>query len=258
MPESLRFLATQNAGEPAARIVRKLDPSLAGSAIELLAKAKPPPMRIPLADLFTAGRAGGTVFLGFALFFGFWTTTVIVLQTPTLLRLGANIPLSVSATLVASYSLVATVGMAIAGVVVQRFGVVRGLAIPFLGGAVLVASLGVAVESSIEIARSIMFMLGLTVSLGSSGVIALAAMFYPTLMRSAGTGWVLAMGRFGQVCAPLVIGLLLALAWPPLRVLAVMSAAPFLGGMCLLAIAGLMAGRSSSAVSSRLEAREAA
>jgi AAHS family 4-hydroxybenzoate transporter-like MFS transporter len=208
--------------------------------------------------LFTGGRAGGTVFLGLALFFGFWTTTVIVLQTPTLLRLGANVPLQVSATLVASYSIVATIGMAIAGVVVQRFGVVRGLAIPFIGGAVLVASLGTAVESSLELGRGIMFMLGLTVSLGSSGVIALAAMFYPTVMRSAGTGWVMAMGRFGQVCAPLVIGLLLALGWAPLRVLAVMAGAPFLAAMCLLAIAGAMAGHPRPAVAGPLEARKAA
>ena len=258
MPESLRFLATQNAGASAARIAKRLDPSLAEQSVEITAKAKPPQTTIPLADLFTGGRAGGTVFLGFALFFGFWTTTVIVLQTPTLLRLGANIPLQVSATLVASYSIVATIGMAIAGVVVQRFGIVRGLVIPFLGGAVLVASLGLAVESSLELGRGIMFMLGVTVSLGSSGVIALAAMFYPTVMRSAGTGWVMAMGRFGQVCAPLVIGLLLALAWAPLRVLTVMAGAPFLAAMCLLAIAGAMAGRSSPAVAGPMEARKAA
>jgi AAHS family 4-hydroxybenzoate transporter-like MFS transporter len=258
MPESLRFLATQNAGGAAARIARKLNPSLAQQPVEIVAKAKPPQVKVPLADLFTGGRAGGTVFLGFALFFGFWTTTVIVLQTPTLLRLGANIPLQVSATLVASYSIVATIGMAIAGIVVQRFGIMRGLVIPFIGGAVLVASLGSAVESSLELGRGIMFLLGVTVSLGSSGVIALAAMFYPTVMRSAGTGWVMAMGRFGQVCAPLVIGLLLALAWPPLRVLTVMSAAPLLAALCLLAIAGVMASRPSPAIASPMEARKAA
>jgi AAHS family 4-hydroxybenzoate transporter-like MFS transporter len=258
MPESLRFLASKNAGAQGARIARQLDPSLVGQPVEILAKSKPPQMKVPLADLFTGGRAGGTVFLGFALFFGFWTTTVIVLQTPTLLRLGASIPLQVSATLVASYSIVATIGMAIAGIVVQRFGIVRGLVIPFIGGAVLVASLGTAVESSLELGRAIMFMLGVTVSLGSSGVIALAAMFYPTVMRSAGTGWVMAMGRFGQVCAPLVIGLLLALEWPPLRVLAVMAGAPFLAAMCLLAIAGVMAGRPSPAMTGTLEARKPA
>jgi len=38
-----------------------------------------------LADLFTNGRAAGTVLLGLILFLAFATTTVIVLQVPTLL-----------------------------------------------------------------------------------------------------------------------------------------------------------------------------
>jgi AAHS family 4-hydroxybenzoate transporter-like MFS transporter len=258
MPESLRWLAARGAGPKAIRTARSLDPSLAEVPVEFLAKAKPPQATVPLADLFTGGRALGTVLLGFALFFGFWTTTVIVLQTPTLLRLGADIPLQVSANLVASYSLVATFGMAIAGVMVQRFGVIRGLVIPFMGGAVLVAGLGTAVESSLVVGRGVMFMLGLTVSVGSSGVIALAAMYYPTVMRSAGTGWVMAMGRFGQVCSPLVIGLLLALAWHPLRVLSVMSAAPLAAGLCLLLAAGTISGRARATVGAPVAAKETA
>jgi AAHS family 4-hydroxybenzoate transporter-like MFS transporter len=258
MPESLRWLATNGAAEKAKAIAWRLDSKLAGAPVAFVARPKPPQAKIPLADLFSGGRAAGSVLLGFALFFGFWTTTVIVLQTPTLLRLGADIPLQVSANLVASYSLVATIGMAIAGIVMQRFGVIRGLAIPFIGGALLVAALGSAVESSLMLGRGVMFMLGLTVSLGSSGVIALAAAYYPTMMRSAGTGWVMAMGRFGQVCAPLVIGLMLALNWAPLRVLSLMSAAPLLAGVCLLLAAGFMPGRSASPAAARVEAEETA
>ncbi len=258
MPESLRFLAANGGGPKAERVVRKLDPSLPQGAISLIARAKAPRTRVPLADLFSDGRAAGSVLLGFALFFGFWTTTVIVLQTPTLLRLGAGIPIEVSATLVASYSLVATLGMAIAGALVQRIGIVRGLVIPFLGGAVLIAGLGAVVASSLPTARAMMFLLGLTVSLGSSGVIALAAIFYPTAMRSAGTGWVLAMGRFGQVCAPLVIGLLLAFAWHPLRVLELMAAAPLLAGLCLLMAPGYMPGRVAAIAGAPIEAKKPA
>ena len=258
MPESLRWLAANGGGAEAERIARQLNPSLAGTAVELIAKPKPPKAKIPLGDLFTGGRAGGTVLLGFALFFGFWTTTVIVLQTPTLLRLGADVPLQTSAGLVASYSLVATIGMAIAGVVMQRFGIIRGLVIPFIGGAVLVASLGAAVESSLPLGRSVMFMLGVTVSLGSSGVIALAAQYYPTVMRSAGAGWVMAMGRFGQVCAPLVIGLMLAFAFNPLSVLTLMSVAPLMAGLCLLLAAGLMPSRANSVSLAPVEAEKSA
>lgn len=258
MPESLRFLAARGTSPHAARVARQLDPGLPEGALEFVARVKAPQAKVPLVDLFTSGRAAGSLLLGFALFFGFATTTVIVLQTPTLLRLGADIPLSASASLVASYSLVATLGMAIAGMLVQRFGVVRALVIPFVAGAVLVVGLSAVVTSSLSAARGVMFMLGLTVSLGSSGIIALSAIYYPTVMRSAGTGWVMAMGRFGQVCSPLVIGLMLALAWPPLQVLAVMSAAPLLAGVCLLLAAGIMPGRVRSTAGAAVEVKEPA
>jgi AAHS family 4-hydroxybenzoate transporter-like MFS transporter len=103
-----------------------------------------------------------------------------------------------------------------------------------------------------------MFMLGLTVSVGSSGVIALAATFYPTTMRSTGTGWVMAMGRLGQVCSPLVIGLMLALGWPALQVLGIMAAAPLAAGLCLLLAAGVMTGEAKNPVRPQVGAKEPA
>ena len=59
-------------------------------------------------------------------------------------------------------------------------------------------------------------------------------MFYPTVMRSSGVGWAMAFGRFGQVCSPLVIGLLLTLGWPPGQILAVMATGPLLAALCVL------------------------
>jgi len=89
-------------------------------------------------------------------------------------------------------------------------------------------------------------------------VIALAAQYYPTVMRSAGAGWVMAMGRFGQVCAPLVIGLMLAFAFNPLSVLSLMSGAPLMAGLCLLMAAGLMPGRERSMPVAPVEAKKPA
>jgi AAHS family 4-hydroxybenzoate transporter-like MFS transporter len=89
-------------------------------------------------------------------------------------------------------------------------------------------------------------------------VIAVAATFYPTVMRSAGTGWVMAMGRLGQVCSPLIIGLMLALAWPALLVLEMMAAAPLLAGLCLLLAAGIVPGRARAPVSVQVGAKKTA
>jgi hypothetical protein len=42
------------------------------------------------------------------------------------------------------------------------------------------------------------------------------------------------MGRVGQVCSPLIIGSMLALAWAPVQIFAAMAAAPLLAGLCVV------------------------
>jgi AAHS family 4-hydroxybenzoate transporter-like MFS transporter len=244
MPESLRHLAAQGRSREAEGLARRLDPSLPNEALEIMVRRQAPLRKVSLPELFREGRATGTVLLGLMLYFGFATTTVIVLQTPTILR-EAGIALGTSALLVALYSAVATVGMAIAGKLVERFGPVRALAIPFVGGALALAGLGVVASSPIA-AGFVMLLLGLTVSVGSSGTIALAAVFYPTVMRSAGTGWVMCLGRFGQVCSPLAIGLMLGLHWTPDRILAVMALAPLFAGLCVVLKARFVPGRAAA------------
>lgn len=231
LPESVRFLASGGQPDAALRIARRLDPNLPRDT-EIAGTQHSPRASIPLRELFTEGRAPTTILVGLMLYFGFATTTVIVLQTPTLFR-QAGIPLHTSALLVAIYSLVATFGMAIAGRLLERFGAVAALTPPFIGGGILLASLGL-VDSSPLAAGAIMLLLGLTASVGSSGAIALAATSYPTEMRSAGTGWAMALGRFGQVCSPLVIGAMLAFHWTPAEILIAMALAPVLGGICVL------------------------
>jgi AAHS family 4-hydroxybenzoate transporter-like MFS transporter len=255
MPESLRFLAARGEGRKALTLARAFDPALPDGALDVTAR-KHAPQKAPLRELFRDGRAGGTILLGLMLYFGFWTTTVIVLQTPTLFR-EAGVPLSTSAVLVAVYSLVATCGMAIAGWLLNRFGPVLAVALPFAVGGAVLAALGLVADAPIA-AGAIMMMLGLTVSVASSGVIALAATSYPTIMRSAGTGWVLAMGRFGQVCSPLAIGLMLAMGFTPGRILAAMALAPLLGGVCVLLKSALSAGRRNVLNDPVLEAEKSA
>ena len=235
MPESLRYLASRGeGGSRIERLVRTLNPSLPEGRIEVTLKNEAAASRakVPLQDLFSGGRAVGTVLLGLILFLGFATTTVIVLQVPTLLR-EANIPLQVSARLTVAYSFVAAFGMAIAGRLVEKFGPAAALAPAFVFGAALLAVLGYFAAAPYS-AAVVMALLGLTVPLGASGGIALTATFYPTAMRSAGTGWAMGMGRVGQVCSPLVIGLMLGWAWAPAKILAAMATAPLLAGLCVV------------------------
>jgi AAHS family 4-hydroxybenzoate transporter-like MFS transporter len=235
MPESLRFQASRGIrSAQTERVMRAIGAKLPPGPLEPFMRAESGKgAKIPFVDLFTEGRATGTILLGLILLLGFATTTVAVLQTPTLLLRGWNIPPSTSSALVGVFSIMSVCGMAIAGRLVERFGPAGALAPAFICGAVLLASLGYAATSPSAL-TAVMGLLGFAVPLGASGTIALTAMFYPTMMRSAGTGWAMGLGRLGQVLSPLVIGLMIALSWAPANIFIAMAAAPLLAGVCVI------------------------
>jgi hypothetical protein len=57
-------------------------------------------------------------------------------------------------------------------------------------------------------------------------------------------------GRFGQVCSPLLIGLLLALSWSADRILFVMAAAPLSAGIVIALLSRSLNAQSGSWVTS--------
>jgi AAHS family 4-hydroxybenzoate transporter-like MFS transporter len=234
MPESVRFLAAKGqTGALARRLAQQIDPGLKGETFEIVRRtAAVPVVRRPFRELFAEGRAAGTVLVWLILFLGFATTTVITLQTPTLLH-AAGISLGTTGFFVGIEGLTAAIGMAIAGRLVEKFGPIFALVPSFTCGGVLLMGLGYFATSPV-LAGLVMVLLGFTAPLGASGGIALAATFYPTAMRSSGVGWAMGLGRFGQVCSPLVIGLLLTLGWAPGPILAAMALAPLLAGLCVL------------------------
>jgi len=253
MPESLRFQVSR--GQITARterVMRAINPDLPQERLEPFMRAEPRKgAKIPFVDLFTDGRAAGTVLLGLILLLAFATTTVAVLQTPTLLLRGWNVPPATSSFLVGVFSILSVCGMAIAGRLVERFGAAGALAPAFICGAAFLASLGY-VATSPTARVLVMGLLGFAVPLGASGTIALTATFYPTAMRSAGTGWAMGLGRFGQVLSPLVIGLLIALNWASTNIFVAMATAPLLAGVCVVLHATLS--RKGAVVSSAMPA----
>jgi AAHS family 4-hydroxybenzoate transporter-like MFS transporter len=83
----------------------------------------------------------------------------------------------------------------------------------------------------------VLALIGLFVGMGASGAIALAALNYPTAIRSTGVGWAMAMGRGGQVIAPLTTSLMLGLGWGTTLVFLVTAIAPFIAALFILAFA---------------------
>lgn len=234
VPESLGYLVlrgTPAAMDQARRIARRLDPSLLGADLDLVAVREAKGSSTGVRSLFMDGRGMGTLLLWLMMFTAFGTTTVIVLLSPTLFR-SSGLDLSTAALLVGLNNFVGVAGMASAGRLVERFGPLV-LVPAFLLGAATLSVMGM-VASSPWLAALCMAVLGVTVLLGASGGIALAATSYPTSMRSTGVGWAMGMARLGQVCSPLIVGVMLRAEWATPAILGAMAALPVLAGTFVL------------------------
>src|SRR3984957_228376 len=233
LPESLKFLIAQ--GSETARIaaiVRHLQPSLPRTANFVSGEQKVE--GLPLKHLFSEGRALGTLLLWVPFFTAFGVWILAVLWTPLLLRDNGISP-AMAGIAVAFNGLGALIGMSSAGWLIERFGTVRILVPAFLLGAVATALVGYAAASVPAMATEL-FLIGLFVGMGGSGAIALAALTYPTAIRSTGVGWAMAMGRFGQVIAPLCAGLAVKGGWSNIQLFVVLAIAPVLGALAIVAL----------------------
>ena len=223
LPESLSYLTVRDAAsDRVRRIVVRLDRTLRDRSL-VLATMAPTTAGGGVRQLFTAGRAPGTLLLWGMFFAAFGTTTVLVLLSPTLFRAN-GLSLSTAALLVGLNNLTGVAGMAVAGRLVERFGPL--VLCPALGlGAAVLAVMGM-VAGSATLSAICMALLGVTALLGASGGIALAATSYPTAIRSTGVGWAMGMGRVGQVCSPLMVAPMLQAGWGAGRILGIMALLP--------------------------------
>ncbi len=235
LPESPAYLAIRDSASPRLRAIAE---RIAGHGF-------PPGTRfqgevrtigkMPVQELFSGRLLPVTLALWVAFFGAFGMLTTVVSWTPAVL-VGIGVPPAGAATVLGFFNLGAVVGMAAAGRLVDRYGMPAVLAPALALAAVSVWLLG-AVGSLAE-ASAAMMGVGLFLGCGASGLIAVASNVYETRMRGTGVGWGMALGRFGQVVAPLLIGMLLVRGQPIAYVMQVLSAIPIVvAGAVMLASA---------------------
>jgi MFS transporter, AAHS family, 4-hydroxybenzoate transporter len=207
LPESLQFLiGRRGATGQAAQILARIVPGAVDQNAVLTVERDSLP-GVPVKYLFTEGRALSTVALWVPFFAAFGVLSVVVFFTPALLRSAGGVAAAASsgALVNAFHGLGALLGMAVAGQLVDRFGARKVLSAALLVGAACTVAVGPSV-SSVSLAATATASVGFFVGIAGSGCIALAAIIYPTEIRATGIGWGMAMGRGGQVVAPLVAG----------------------------------------------------
>jgi AAHS family 4-hydroxybenzoate transporter-like MFS transporter len=226
LPESLQFLIGRRRDTAqAARILARIVPGAVHQDAVLTIERDTLP-GVPIKYLFTEGRALSTVALWVPFFAAFGVLSAVVFFTPALLRSAGGIASAASngALVNAFHGLGALLGMAVAGQLVDRFGPKRVLSAALLIGAACTAALGPSV-TSLSLAATATAAVGFFVGIAGSGCIALAAIIYPTEIRATGIGWGIAMGRGGQVVAPLAAGQIIGATGDGSLMLLVMASA---------------------------------
>ncbi|AIO35415.1 sugar (and other) transporter family protein [Burkholderia cenocepacia] len=211
LPESIRMLALRGTSGAQLRIratLRKINAHWNPPDTIRFYVPEEGLSRNPVASLFEAGRASGTVALWLVMAMNLLEITFLGVWLPSLiLRAGLDgaVPSHVTSVMLVG----ATIGSVLVGRIVDRFGTFSILVPIHLAGAAAVASMGLAM-GNIEAMYCAAFMIGLFVNGGQGGADGMVTAFYPTSIRSTGISWALGAGRLASIGGPLLGGLMLS------------------------------------------------
>jgi len=243
LPESARFLISKRrfTGE-LVEIARRIAPGCPAD-VQFTQTAQGAPAA-PLRSLLSGGYFASTLLLWSICFLAFGAVIVVGVWTPALLT-QIGLSMSLSAVVVGFNGFGSFIGTGIAGRLMQRWGI--GITVgPSFALATLSFLLYGEMASSLATACLFSFLAGLFLGVCTSSGVTIAATIYPTEMRSTGIGWALGMGRFGQVVAPLLIGLMVAGQKSTAFILSAVGVVLLLGIPSVLALARLPATASTS------------
>jgi AAHS family 4-hydroxybenzoate transporter-like MFS transporter len=218
LPESVRFLSVRGASpQKIVQIMARIAPDLARAPLNLSVSSEPRRAGMPVTQLFTEGRAGGTILLWVPFFMNLLIIYFIVNWLPGLLR-QSGMPVSAGVAAVSLFSLGGMAGTLAEGRLMTGFGVYTILLVEFGASALLIGALAYGADSYL-LAMTVTFVLGITVQGAQAGINAASATFYPTSMRATGVGWALGVGRIGSIVGPVFGGVLLSMGWAPQQIL---------------------------------------
>jgi MFS transporter, AAHS family, 4-hydroxybenzoate transporter len=208
LPESVRFLAlTGQADARVAELLTRVAPSAGFPAGARFGVHEAKLVGLPVAHLFSEGRAWVTLVLWVVFFMSLLDLYLLSNWLPTVLNdLGASV--SMAAAVGAMLQVGGVVGPFALGQFIDRFSF-RALSLTYLFAAFAVAAVGFSGQS-IVLAAIAIFCAGFCIVGGQIASNALAATYYPTMMRSTGVGWALGIGRIGSIVGPLIGGVMLA------------------------------------------------
>ena len=213
LPESPRFLARKaNLSPNEAALLRELNVAPSQGAQHGIDVAQ----GNPIAMLFSKGYALQTVLMWIIFFCSLMNLFLFIYWTPEVLHLSGMTP--ADAARAGSFrELGAICAVLYLGVLIDRFGPERALALNYAAGIVFIALIALVSMSYAPLAIVIFFS-GMTIIGSQTGANAACGKLYPARMRTSGLGWALGIGRLGGIAAPALGGFLLKSGMAPLHI----------------------------------------
>lgn len=206
LPESLTFLIRMRPSG-ALRKVNRIVTQMGHAAIDALPEVARETHRRSVKSLFTHGLSAATTLLWFAFFMNFAALYFLTSWIPKLAT-SAGLPLELAIYAGTIFNFGAVFGIVTSGLISQRLGLRKTIAMLLVLAAVVMGLFGFATGSVLVLV--VFGVIGFFIQGGFVGLYAIAARLYPTEIRTTGVGWAIGAGRTGAIVGPLLGGLLVA------------------------------------------------
>lgn len=249
LPESIQFLVLKDrvTGRMRTKVIawlRGFDPSLHIDEATRFAVAERAHGGVPVAALFSEGRAAFTILLWIVNFMNLINLYFLSNWLPTLIH-DAGYSTRTAVLVGTTLQVGGVIGTVFLGRLIERLGFVRVLCGSFLLACVSIALIGQTAHA-LWLLGAVVFVAGFCIVGGQPAVNAFAGIGYPTDLRATGIGWSLGIGRIGSVVGPVVAGQLIAWNWSTPS-LFFAAAVPALASAILMVLLGRATPRTDSA-----------
>ncbi len=238
LPESIRFLAVHGRHDAIAALLHRMNPQLSfepGTEFALRQEGEQDASRLRPGKLFSDGRAPVTILIWLSFFMNLLALNYLNNWLPTLAT-ETGLPAGEALRAAAALQFGGMLGIISMGVLSDRFGFDRVIAVAFVLGGLCISLIGFAGGAFYPLAGAIFaagfFNIGSQITLA-----AFAATLYPTSIRSTGVSWAHGFARCGSIISVLFAGAMLALHWPLRTMYLLVSIPMFFGCLWILLLA---------------------
>ncbi|WP_134704391.1 aromatic acid/H+ symport family MFS transporter [Ammoniphilus sp. YIM 78166] len=211
LPDSIGFLLAKKKYDEVGQILSQIDPSYTPKKGDQYEMVLPEKGGIPIAQLFTQGRARSTLMLWITFFMCLLMVYGLNTWLPKLMA-GAGYELGSSLMFLLILNFGAIFGAIFGGWASDRWNGKKVLMSFFIVAALSLTLLGF--KAHVLILYFLVALAGAT-TIGTQIIAySFASQYYPLQMRSTGIGWASGIGRFGAVAGPILGGFLLTLNLP--------------------------------------------